>query len=263
MTTKYNNVPQRAAGWSESWYVEQPFSDSMHNIFVRLMQKRALILPASGAIVGCRYQIIDGDKVGQATSRNVYFSGVTGNENDMPQMSLKYLVNATAGNNKKILILRGIPDSQIINGEFSPTSQYRSAVAALLAEIATGWCFRGQVLDAETVPMLGIDLNGNYSLLKASAFTENSIVKILRAVNSSGRQKGAVCRITTLTSGFAGVVSGWTHGACKNGKMRQHSITYPSARDISADVLYGELIVRKAGRPFHQFHGRRSSKSPG
>jgi len=140
--TKYNGVPQRQAGWSESWYATYGFNDRLVELFKRVMQKRALMLPASAAIVGSRYQEINGDTVGASTSRNIYYSGVTGSENDMPQIALKYLVGATGQTNKKILILRGIPDSQVVNGEFSPSNTFRIATAAFLTEIGTGWCFR-------------------------------------------------------------------------------------------------------------------------
>jgi len=256
--------PGRLGGFSESWYTNRVFDASLVTAFFQLCQVRAALLPQTSTIVGARFQQTDGYTSGASESVNVNLPGTSGILTDSPQMALKIQINASASANKKLIILRSLPDAIVVTGEYAPSTAFNTALQNFVTTLGVGqWCWRGQQLDATAVPVLTIGADGTYFTSQPSTLASGNLVKVLRTRNAAGRQKGGLYSIN-VTGPSSGVIVGWNHGVCTGGRLRKYNIIFPQA-PTSGPLNYGtpQCIVKKVGRPFNQYRGRKSVRSPG
>lgn len=257
-----SGTPARLGGWSESWYSASDFGDTLVANFRALGQRRANLLPSSAVIVGMRFQATDGFTSGSSESVAAILPGTSGIDNDAPQVALKVQLNGEGNANKKILILRGIPDDIVKRGEYVPTSGFRTNFNGFLAELTRGWAWRGQVLNATSSALLTIAADGTFVCEDVTAIASNQMVKVLRARNSGGRQKGGIYKTQNVV-GAGGTLLNWNHGACTGGRMRRNLIFFPTVPSTFGSPPTPEVIVKKVGRPFNQYRGRKPVRSPG
>jgi len=255
--------PARLAGYSESWYSPDAFSTQLLSNFTQLAIVRASLLPASGTIVGLRFQQTNGVTAGASVSQPISLPGTSGSLTDAPQIAIKIQLNAAAGlPNKKILILRGVPDDCVAKGEFNPTTAFRTNLTTFLANLVnTPWLWRGRDLTAVSYPILTVTPLGAYQLSAPSVIPANTVVQVLRSKNLAGRQKGGFFFVTTPTA-FTGTLLNWNHGDTTGGRMRTAGIVFPAPRGFLIPPIV-VAIVKKVGRPFSQYRGRAPVKSPG
>jgi len=245
----------RVGGWSESVYWDALGPDTVTG-FNTLCQKRAAMLPAGSSVIGQRYQQVDPTVGGSSTGGFRYPSpGGTGFERDIPQAAILMRIGATGFANKRPMYLRGIPDGQIVGGELRLEPPWKDAFLAYLTELA-GWKFRGRDLTAPTVPIFSIDGTGNVVTEQPITLAVADMVRILRFRGGSiinGRFP-----VETVTSTTVFKLRGWNGGSGTGGKIRKDNYVYPvMARN---QMAVSRIVVRKVGRPFFQYRGRRSKK---
>ncbi len=243
----------RIGGWSESVYGEP--GSLLQTVFLRLCEKRAACLPIATSIIGQRYQQVD--PVGSSQTGRVVFPGTAGLQADIPQASLLVRMPSSDYPNFRPYYMRGLPDSQIEEGEYDPSLAFKGAIERFLTQLSF-WKFKALDVTETTVPIISIDATGTVLLGDNLSIAPKSVVKVLRTTNADGRQVGGVFRFNTVASPTSGTLYEWNNGDCVDGKMRLNVVVYPTYKDTQ----FGEPIVvtRKVGRSFNGYRGRASRK---
>lgn len=255
--TSGGSVGHRVGGWSESWYMSGSIDAAKIAKFKSLCQYRAVMLPASAAVSGQRYQTVD--PVGPSSTGRQRFPGQSQLGTDVPQLSLLCRVGSIAGANFRQVELRGLPDSMVEEGEYKPNYQFTQALTGFFRVLQEdGWQFRGRDLEAPTVPIVTLDLNGAFVLADALTFGKGDRLQVIRTVDEDGIQSGGFFRVATAVSNTEGTLSKWIGGDNKDGKMRIANIIYPSVNAATMGIT--GVAVRKVGRPSNSYRGRRSRR---
>lgn len=245
---------RRLAGWSESWLDTGEFS------FVRRdwntwCSLRAACLPDSGRIVGQRFQQID--PVGSSVSTGRQFLGLSQQKTDIPSVSLLCKIGVSDAPNVRQMILRGIPDINIKEGEYNPEPPFPANLVAL-ANYTTGYKFFGRVLDAQQATIDNIDVNGVVTTTAAFPLTAPVYVTVLRTLDDNGRKIGGTFRVNTVGSTFAFTLVGWTGGITHGGKVR---LALTSLFTVQGGLFVPvRAITKKVGRPSGGFVGKVSAR---
>lgn len=250
---------RRVAGFSESWYSTAPLTPALENLFLLLAQRRAALLPATGSIVGFRFQTTDGLTSGATVTRIKSIPGTAGNQTDVPQMALKFDIDANGTPNQRIWLMRGVPDAQITNGEYQPSATFRTNVNTFFTTLGTSWAFRGQNLTTPTTPIFSISALGVITWLANPGYADGSILRVLRARDSAGRSNGGRFLVSNVVAN-TGQLLGWTFGASTGGKSRLYQVIFPPIPATVDAALTAQAVVKKVGRPFSLYRGRRASR---
>lgn len=250
---------RRLAGFSESWYNAGVLTPTLENTFLLLAQRRAALLPSTGNITGFRYQATDGLTSGKTVTRIRSIPGTAGNQTDVPQMALKFDIDANGTPNQRIWLMRGVPDAQITNGEYQPSATYRTNVNTFFTTLGASWLFRGQDLTLPTTPIFSISATGLITWLANPGYADGTILRVLRARNASGQSNGGRFRVDNVVAN-TGQLLGWTFGASTGGKSRVYSIIFPPIPATVDAALTAQSVVKKVGRPFVLYRGRRGSR---
>lgn len=132
----------RESGWSESVY-RQNASDLKSQIApaIALGDKRRLLLGQTADVIGIT--VVDVATPGRGVTYGRVGPGTTGFLTDTPQQALLIKLYSEKPNNRE-LSLRGVPDAQIVSGDYQPTPGYAPLVADYLAMLTNGdWYFPG------------------------------------------------------------------------------------------------------------------------
>lgn len=248
----------RIGGWSESWYYP---GTSLTTFLGGPMQSwatfRAGMLALGCSIVGVRVQQVA--PVGPSQSLIVAYPGTQSKEADVPQMALLCKVPALNATNIRRMILRGVPDVNVLEGEYLPDTAF-SVAFNLFATALNAFQFRGRDLSQPRIPILSIDALGNVITINPHTFQVGQMVRILRSKTSDGDLIGGAFQVATigpLNTNFK--VLNWGGEATTGGTARQDAIVFLNI-DF-ANIAIGRIITRRVGRPFAQFRGRRSRRT--
>lgn len=264
-----NAAVHRTGGWSESVYmtplagqvpiqVPQFGQVNLGGVVLPLLPARANMLPLGYGIVGLRLQAIN--PTGPSQSIGVNYPGVT--EADVPQMALLAKVPSVGANNIRRMILRGIPDAYITEGEFTPNLAYQAALFQFFASLG-GYQFRGRDLSqpsfrivkisptAGTAAAVTFEANVPYQLLQ--------FVRILKSKDATGNLRGGRAQVTVL--GGAGnliTIDPWPFGPTVGGSARLDGVVYPTID--AGNIALSRVVVKRVGRPPIGYRGRRSRR---
>lgn len=251
----------RIGGFSEQYYSTLPIdSDGLLNNWNSLATKRAALLPTNCRIVGSRYQAVDPNG-GSRSFDNIY-SGSAGLQNDLPQVALQYTVRSANTPNQRSLTLRACPDDKVQFGEYKPSAAFNSALATFFRELQTNWKFR--CIDRTILPVkiITIDNTGLMTTVGPHGLAAGDVINIMSTVDGQGDKhsfKAAVQAFVTASSALLfldrrdfGVP--WTRG-----RVRKVGIHYESFSITPQEIVTPTAVTKKVGRPFRQFHGRRSA----
>lgn len=255
----------RLGGWSESVYYDGPGGA---DLFTRvtgaglgfgssLCSARARLLPVGASITGQRYQLVD--PTGRTQTGGVVFPGSSGQRSDVPQMALLCSLNVVGYEKVRRLTLRGIPDANVNEGEYSPQGDFNSWVQfyfTILSAFSTRINAEGR-----PVPLMNISALGIVSLgvQRSGTLAIGNSVRIINTHPTSGYPVTGVYTVNQLgplDNQFG--VSAWGHGISLGGSVSKQSIRYALTTDVGAVV--SRVVVRKVGRPFVQYVGRRSNR---
>lgn len=253
----------RLGGWSESFWQAGPF----YNPFGgggNLPFYRAALLPNGASLVGARDQsyTILGNKLipgGSAIYRGLV-NGSSGLLCDVPQVGLQVGGSVVGGNNAARLILRGIPDSQTVSGEYNPSLAYATAVQKYLTYIQTSVAFGMIGRDLSQVAQRVNNIAGavlTTSAVIAGVVNNASYIRFLHVKDDSNLPVTGTYLVTAGAGTAALTLQGLNKTLTKpNGLARVDAISF---------YAFGALfpvraIVRKVGRPFVQYRGRASKR---
>jgi hypothetical protein len=261
------NFPlHRVGGWSESYYYDGPGGT---DLFARvtgqglrrgstsLCDARARLLAGGAAIVGQRYQFVD--PVGRTQTGAAQFPGWAGVLNDIPQMALLCKIATVNGLKQRLLILRGIPDSLVVEGEYNPVPIYDLALDRFFRVLAAFSMKQNSAGRPVTVNNITSEGLVTLRVPRSTTLEVGMTIIITDAQPAAGRPvTGAfvVESLGPLANQFKLV--GWPYGAATGGTAQRRTYVYPLFDNESASV--SRIISRKVGRPSVGYVGRHSNR---
>jgi hypothetical protein len=251
-------------GWSETLYsnltpsqIVSALTQSNYNGYNPFLPWRASCLPVQDAIIGVRlYQGSNGR--GQALALS-YPGGFLADE--VPQMGLLLKGGATGTANTRRWIIRGVPDDSVTGGEFNPAPNFTDALGNFLNAYGN-FGFIGNDLTKPRVALLGVDAGGHFKVKPPATnpFIIGDYVTCTRMVDSvTGlfrRFAGPVTAIDGDASGFT--CASFTGNSCNGGSAQINSPIYCPFNISTITVV--RVTLRKVGRPFEVYRGRRSKR---
>jgi len=252
-----------SGGWTESiWRLGTSTTIQTIN---QLAEFRARLLPAQTSIVGYRQQVftLDGNSLiaGGASTGNLNQPGRSNYQCDLPQVALQCSLRSDGNPNSGRLVLRGIPDSQMVTGEYAPNAQFKASVTEYLAILAATQCqFLGRSLAAPNVRVLSIT-NGVITTDVATGAAQGNFIRLLRVRETFGNPVTGTYRVSAPPVGFAYTVAGLSNDivVLNSGRARLDLLALFPITSGST----GRSRVKKIGRPFESFRGRASKRRAG
>lgn len=254
----------RRGGWSESHYLTADSTTDAARIMQvgtgarsGLLPSRAALLPERANIIGVRIQDVD-NAVGKVAILDRTYPGVVGVATDVPQMAVQLHVGCVGVRNVGKEELRCIPDDMVKYGVYRPTDAYKASMDAYIRNLGAYKIFgvdfaqpRGRILnitDGGLVTtrddLLGLGINDK--------------IKVLRTTFANGRRGGDVLPVTSVTLPRKIQLDSWLFGPSTGGSVRKNVLTYFPVDSDSTFVK--RVMIRKVGRPFDLYSGRRSAR---
>lgn len=249
------NIP---GGWSESVYYNSN-STATRNSFLSLCSARAAFLPNFCSIVGIRVQQVDPS--GSGSLQRINYPGQVGGEyaQDIPQVAALFSIPSTGVSNVRRYRAAALPDDWVNRGEFTPGGPGAGILMTWLGRLH-GWHARGSDLSVAKQDITTIASDGSYVLSQPLTVSVGAKVKIFRARDDRGRNVGGMFTIQAVTDTTHGILRAWPYGACTLGQIQLVTIIYPVMRTTGFDLTSVTVCVRKIGRPFVKYVGRRSRR---
>lgn len=257
----------RTAGWSESWYFTDTSVAGVLGYFtgsdgrsVRpgLVPKRATLLPLGTAITGYRIQQVSPPGPSQSGAFN--YPGIQGNLADVPANALLCKSPGVGVNNIRRFFLRGIPDAFIVEGEFNPSYAYSVDLTGFFLNLF-GIQFRGRDLSQPTFRIVSIVTTGGITTVTTETpptFVSGAMVRILRSLDTGRNLRGGRFQCSGSSIGNTFQIANWGFGNTTGGSARLDAIVYPTVDSVNSN--FQRILVRRVGRPFGGYRGRRSKR---
>lgn len=260
---------RRGAGWSESWYYPSslPLAGPIRALLGNMAVRRSAMLPQAVSIVGYRATEVD-DTVGSpgtalrsiTVSLNIPGTIVPAHGNaaqDICQQAVLCQVLGTGTKNVRNFDMRGMIDDWFIGCDFTFDAAFTVPFNAYMSALqAAGFCFRGINLASPLVGIQSIDNTGLITTLAPMTWAAGSIVNMFRVRDTNDKPvKGSFVLKAPVTATTATLLNWKGQTVGQNGKVRVKSYTYPQIQNFSWNIQRG--TVRKTGRPFGLFLGRR------
>jgi len=243
----------RVAGFSETWYYEGTAADT-NRAADNFAKRRSGFLTRTAAVIGWRIQVIGGS----AQVVKTRYPGVLATGADIPQMAVSCKCKGSGVPNVKRFQVRGVPDSNVVNGDFEPTQAFQAAFDAWAGTLGL-WRFRAKDLAAPRVRIVSIAADGTFALAGAITFNVGSTIDILRCKNNAGVNVSGSYYVSVKTDGQNGKFLNWGGSVVAlKGEARAQTITYPLVDNQT--VVLEKVTTRKVGRPFDLYAGRRQNR---
>jgi hypothetical protein len=258
------NAPiHRQGGWTESWYypgVSVPaaraaFGDA--SSVPNLCSARAAMLPLGASIVAQRYQVV-APTVSPAQLTSFNYTSPGGVEGDYPQGALLCRVPALGASNVRRAILRGLPDSVVTEGEYTPSFGFGISLAGFFGALQP-FAFRGRDLSQPVLKIINVTAAGVVTTETNITLTVGQMVRVLKTQTSAGSLKGGRFQVSAVGPGSnVFTLLNWALGATTGGSVRPDLVVYPMID--SGNISVSRVVTRRVGRPFVTFRGRRSTR---
>lgn len=256
----------RAAGFSESWYSDSDASSAGLPLDIdELCKARAGLLPNSAAIVAQRIQRVDARGIpGQAQLIERYYGGRYGtNDGALPNKALCFYTKAANLPNHKMTILRGTPDSVVVQGEYKRTNAFQAALTAFFTELRDHWKFQARVRTNTSFKLVSVGAGGAFETEDNHGLANGDYVRLLRCYTNEKNSVTGVFRVSGVAA-KTGTLDRYAADVglvVARGKIRKDEIHYPAIRIDEQELRNPDAITRQVGLPFRRFRGRRSAKS--
>lgn len=251
----------RTGGWSEGFWAPVDVPAGAASL-LPLYEARRAFLPKQASIIGvrCAKYTIEGNKLlPNGTSAAKFQKPGNAQYNcDIPQMNLDCSATAFGAINTTKIQLRGIVDTMVQTGEYTPTSTYKGYVQTYLDFLKNqGFGFVARDLSVAKQKVMSIAVN--VVTLKAPivslAVGDNMIFN--HVVTDEGAPvKGSY--VVTVIAGNTVTLAGFpaTTMLSPSGTARKDMVAfYPFG-----PIFPSAITIKKIGRPSQGYRGRGSKK---
>lgn len=253
---------EHIGSWTEHvWYPADNVDDCMRALTMvaagnGLLPARAGFLNRNATVLGVRlYQ----GGAGRGQFRPAAFPGQA-RKADVPQLAALCSIGFQDSVKTRSFTCRGLADDDVKGGELAPDAATQTALETF-----------GEVLGARfgayaypvvvDYPIFNIGGAGLVTLRDvAPALNAGDIVEVQNTLDANGiRRKlfGMVAQVGPLDPQFT--IADWPYGACTGGIMRLPRTKTLQRFDVTTFAV-SRAVVRKVGRPFEPYRGRRSRR---
>jgi len=263
-----NANPTRTMGWSESWYLDGAFGTGGTTTAIdTYADLRQATLPTTAKLVGHRIQEIG--VTGKAITVRKVRAGSYGSAGDMSFPAVQFTMDSQGSSNKRIWLMRGIPDGMIQFGGFTPADSYKRAVENFFTHVASIWRMKGKNLDTPKVDLISATFEGGvppvttFRTAAAHGLVVGNQATILRSTDTAQRQRGQTVLVVTAPTATTFTTNEWKYGSTKGGSVRLYVKTpvYPRVNYPLSPISEGIVTHRDTGRPFFLSRGRRAKRT--
>ena len=254
-----------SGGWSESFYSSSS-AFLPASFFQSWAQARALCLSGEASLIGYRQQLVtlNGNKLlpGGSAAGTLLYPGAAPSDLNAPQDAL--MINFTVAAQPQNLRhrLAALPDSQVTNGEYQPNATFKGYVTKYINFVSSG-LFSAVVRDLTQPDARVVSLvAGVLTTQSATGAIVGQYVRLRRVRDSSGRPVEGSFLVMAVGGGGAAPSTYTLFPAptqtvdTPNGTARLDLLANPTITGGSPN----RLVIRKIGRPFVQYRGRRSKR---
>jgi hypothetical protein len=261
-TTNPNNRQVSAAhagGFSEQfWFNGNPIIQAAANAIASF---RASMLPIESTVIGLRQQIytVNGNKLlpGGSSVVPLNFPGSNNYTLDNPQSCLNLRLQTGGGPNVGRYCMRNLPDEVVVNGEFQPDGAFTANLNIWKNTLAgNGFGFVGRNLAALKTVVLGSD-GINLLVGSTAGFNVGDYVRFLKVhAITGGTIEGSYQIIAITAPNKLQFIHNIGSDAASGGNVRSDGIGFFATSAVATQ----RASVRKVGRPFAGYRGRRSKQ---
>lgn len=255
-----------SGGWSESFYVGgSGFTDI--TVFKKWASSRAVLLSGLASVIGYRQQLytISGNKLlpGGSGGGQFFYPGNYAGDLNAPQDSLQlnFVVN-TQPNSIRHRIA-AVPDTIISGGEYNGDTTYQGYLSTYFS-VVIGFGFGAITRDLTRPDATVRSISGGVITTNtATGAALNQYIRLRRVKDSLGRPVEGTFLVAAIVNNADGSVAYTVIDpptqtvTTPNGTARLDLLVFNTFS--SANV--GRLVVRKVGRPFAAYRGRRSKRT--
>lgn len=254
-----------SGGWSESFYIPGSTFAALP-FFQSWAGQRATLLSGLASVIGFRQQLytIAGNKLlpGGSGSGSFLFPGSWPADLNAPQDSLMLNFQVAGQPSNLRHRLPGLPDSQVTQGEYQPGTTFKTNLTKYINLIADGQ-FSAVVRDLTQPDARVRSLNGGVLVTNTTTGAiVGQYIRFRRVKDANDDPVEGAFLVTAIVNNADGSVSYTLFDppsqtvSTPNGTARLDLL-------VSANITGGNpnrLVVRKIGRPFVQYRGRRSKR---
>jgi hypothetical protein len=261
----------RTGGWSESfWSASDP--SALVNFRTFLGGARTILLPLAASLVGFRVSsyTIAGNRLVPGTSQTakIFGPGSPSFTVDAPQISLELNGQGVGVLNTNKFRIGCIPDEVVQQGEFAPTPFFAAALTnyqqVLLGVTPAGnfapLGFIGRDLTQPSVRIVGIAANVVTTFGPVPGIVNGStFIRFHRAYDVDGLPIKGTYLVTAGAGTNALTLTGFTGQTMTkpSGLVRLDALAFQAFQFTTV----GATVVKKVGRPFVGYRGRRSNQT--
>jgi len=259
--TQLVDAQPHSGSWSESFWRPAAIDESSWTVFAT---KRAALLPKQAAIIGYKQQFFTlggaGLVPGASNAVKKLIPGNNGFDCDVPQMALEISGTSPGVANSSRFTLRGIPDNQVQNGEYTPTPAFKVNLTNLLDWMRSPPAYGFVGRDLTKIPVRVVSIAG--SILKTAepmggGMGAGGYVRLLKVRGDDGKPVTGAFYCLSFTGpatyelqGLAATVT------VANGRARQNGLSFFPFAALNP----GRITVKKIGRPSASYRGRASKR---
>lgn len=269
VTTTAKDPTQAAphsGGWSESFYVGgNAFNDV--SIFKKWATQRALLLSGLASVIGYRQQLytLSGNKLlpGGSGGGVFFFPGNYAGDLNAPQDSLQLNFVVTSQPNSIRHRIAAVPDTIISGGEYNGDTTYQGYLSQyfnVVVSLGFGAVTRDLTKPDATVRSI---TGGVITTNTSTGAALNQYIRLRRVKDNLGHPVEGTFLVAAIVNNADGsvaytVINPPTQTVSNpNGTARLDVLVFNSFSSGSV----GRLVVRKVGRPFAAYRGRRSKRT--
>lgn len=254
LTTLYQSATtsNRVGGWSETVYQTATSLAVAQSAAAAYALFRTPLLPNTSLCVGSRVSQVDSP--GVSTSEIFNRPGTAGVLTDAPQMALLIRILSANGSRRNFM-MRNLPDARVVSGEYVPVDTFTQVLNAFLSRL-TSYQLRTRDKTVPIVSLVGVTDDGLVTTATDFGPVAGGFVEFYRTRDIYGQKiKGRFPILGTPTpTQTVFKVGNWRGIAVDRGAVRKVVFTFSN---ITATQIV-RSVVRKVGRPFVGYSGRRS-----
>lgn len=252
-------------GWSESFYYPAAkFNDP--SFFAQWAITRAQLLAGECAVIGYRQQLVTISKnrllPGGSAAGALNVPGIWGSDLNAPQDSLMVNFSPTGQPQNVRHRLPGLPDSQVASGEYQPSPTFKGNLTKYVNYVInTQFATICRDLTQPDCRVKSLSA-GVLTTLSATGAGAGDYIRLRRVKDDNGNPIEGTFLVTAVVNNADTTVSYTlfdppSQSVTKPNGTCRHDLLVLAA--LAAGIP-NRLVVRKVGRPFVQYRGRRSKQ---
>lgn len=244
----------RVGGWSEIFYFNGESLDAGLTKMTQYMTVRMACCGETATCIGVKSTSVANP--GLSLSKEVKIAGAVGKVTDTPWQSVS-LYGHSATQNKRNIILRGIPDANSHGGEFVRGDLDHPLSATFYFIRNQGMCFRGKNLSNLLKNVTNVTSAGVVTLAQDLSLSPGDKIEFYKTKDIDDDPVKGAFIVGAVTNGRLFNLANWDASrAVIGGRIRKLEYSLYAITNTPGEY---RMTKRNIGRPFNLLRGRRAA----